>query len=787
MATLNTRDPVQGLIDYVKDVKPYHTKILEVWVEYIYNDAVDGTVDDAMRMVIDIAFDRRDKFCRYGFDTQPWNELLSGLTFEETIPGTIEYNNGQEVARSTVYKLYFDYMLADWKWLEGQGPQPIISTDPSTDFYLLSFPELFESARLYFGEIANSYTFWYEPSTQKLYKRFGNEWHEQSAFASTVAPPYPVEQDLWMNTALDSLYVYLGGEWEIIYDLHISYAVPKTGPKYPVDWMSNWDAPECLPPFGENVAYTYVEDKLEFTHGSEIFLMDRIRGMVFDPTGENNTLSPVPGPFTQRTEYPIKYRTTITQDPSGRFHVQRQEVSIITEPDNPDIVNNPWTIHLDGMEFEGFGLDRQRKGVRLNEFLVWRFKSESEGMQLMPDDIINRDTFGFRVDNGQLVAERITTTGREDIDCPFNDGQVVYFTSNDDLPAYNLLTQDSRRPIPLQRYVPYRIVKIDDRHFSVALLRLKAKYDPQTGERDPTTDVGRNGYKTPGNAVYEIDSTLMGSSPYLNFVTPGHGQMFFGVGHPVPFIESRQMLGTETIRGRFTEGITYTSDTSLGIRLVSIADVLIGYQDGDTIENGFVIEGGYKFLPGESVRVVNSADSTNDGDWTVTKAKVWNNYWAGWNEDGTPIPAPPPPWWNELKMGEWPLPVPRSSGAFNDYIFYSVTTIGVAGPPPSTTFPHGSLAVNFFSFGEPTLAPNTAITSVSDVLRFGSYVLTERLDGTWEMVPEIGVPGISIDLKDDITVRIQETFAPNDYGAPTIGSFDVHYYDIASYDGGVKE
>lgn len=1113
MATLNTRDPVQGLIDYVKDVKPFHTKILEVWVEYIYTDAVNGVVHDAMKMVVDIALDRREKFCKYGFDTQPWNDLLSGITFEETVPGDIEYNNGQTISKAIAYRLYFDYMQWNWKWIEGIGPQPIISSDPDSYFFYLSFPEILTVCKEYFAEIANSYQYWYEPSSQKLYKKLGNDWHEQSAYISTVHPPYPIEQDLWVSTSDDLLYVYLGGSWEEIYDVNFSYSTPKTGPKYPIDWLSNWDTPSCLPPFGENVAYTFVYDKLEFTHGSELFLLDKIRGMVFDPTGENNTLSNTPGEFTQRTEYPIKYRTSITQDPSGRFKIERAEVSILTEPGNPEIIGNPYTVYLDGMELEGFGLDRQRKGVRLNEFLVWRFKSETEGVQLMADDIINRDTFGYRVENGQLIAQKVishatqhelgtptatsgvsfvnpdvievpddvttfdvvvplnadthlerpeiigvtvggdsiiqvtrddllileltlnngtsetvvdvflptttaigdvvkitfdntmafTTTvvdsgilaagkittqlpmavdgisvevsaelvrsgtrlyngyatvaiadgvafaasydrtagsieggaatftidtnsptmtpiqrttlfsttengntvpspqfvftdtnggqvavtshsewmsipplvtqfvaettitppyrgpvrplelivdgtaflpvitlldeqhnittdpkavahhhykftitianprlyafsvldrrtpGRQDIDCPFNDGQVVYFTSSDDLPAYNLLTQESRRNVPLQRYVPYRIVKIDDRHFSVAILRLREKYDHQTGQRIPSTDLSHNGYKTTGNSMYEIDTQLMGQSPYLNFVTSGHGEMFFGIGHPVPFIEQRGAY-SDGMSGRFREGLSSTTETFLGSKFVEIMDVLIAYNDGQAVRNGFVLEGDFPLQPNEIIRVANSSDSLNDGAWTVSGAKAWTNRWTGFTDNGTPIESTQPVWWNDIKMGEWPTPVKRPQkeideliqlgqyeDEYSEYYYYTVTTVGVSGVSPSTLYPHGAVVFDYYAFGEPSLAPNVASTVVSDKLQFGSFVLTQMPGGEWEMVPEPGVPGMSIDLKESINVQIQEQFAPNGYGIPTVGSYDIHYYDIHSYGGGVVE
>lgn len=46
MAILKTLDPVQGLVDYVLDIKPYHTKIVEVLVEYVHAEAVDVTIID---------------------------------------------------------------------------------------------------------------------------------------------------------------------------------------------------------------------------------------------------------------------------------------------------------------------------------------------------------------------------------------------------------------------------------------------------------------------------------------------------------------------------------------------------------------------------------------------------------------------------------------------------------------------------------------------------------------------------------------------------------------------
>ena len=45
--TLSTIDPAEGLIQYVQTVKPYHTKVLEVLVEYVYTENLAVTIDDS--------------------------------------------------------------------------------------------------------------------------------------------------------------------------------------------------------------------------------------------------------------------------------------------------------------------------------------------------------------------------------------------------------------------------------------------------------------------------------------------------------------------------------------------------------------------------------------------------------------------------------------------------------------------------------------------------------------------------------------------------------------------
>lgn len=54
--SLKLLDPVQGLVDFVLDIKPYHTKIVEVLIEYVYNEFVDVTILDDLHTKIDLFY-----------------------------------------------------------------------------------------------------------------------------------------------------------------------------------------------------------------------------------------------------------------------------------------------------------------------------------------------------------------------------------------------------------------------------------------------------------------------------------------------------------------------------------------------------------------------------------------------------------------------------------------------------------------------------------------------------------------------------------------------------------
>lgn len=54
---VNTLDPVAGLVSYVEANKPYHTKIIEVLVEYIHTDCIDVTITEDFELSLGVPAD----------------------------------------------------------------------------------------------------------------------------------------------------------------------------------------------------------------------------------------------------------------------------------------------------------------------------------------------------------------------------------------------------------------------------------------------------------------------------------------------------------------------------------------------------------------------------------------------------------------------------------------------------------------------------------------------------------------------------------------------------------
>ena len=72
---LRVLDPVEGLIDYINVVKPFHSKIVEVLVEYVYDQPIEVTLHELFALDIVTGWPQAIAFataCQGGFSAVPW-------------------------------------------------------------------------------------------------------------------------------------------------------------------------------------------------------------------------------------------------------------------------------------------------------------------------------------------------------------------------------------------------------------------------------------------------------------------------------------------------------------------------------------------------------------------------------------------------------------------------------------------------------------------------------------------------------------------------------------------
>lgn len=89
-----TLDTVQGLVDYVENIKPYHSKILEVLEERIHTDVMSVVMTDNLEMCMNIGFPTLNSL--YSYDISGINTTLNVVTvFGNTVGSIFE---GQRIS-----------------------------------------------------------------------------------------------------------------------------------------------------------------------------------------------------------------------------------------------------------------------------------------------------------------------------------------------------------------------------------------------------------------------------------------------------------------------------------------------------------------------------------------------------------------------------------------------------------------------------------------------------------------------------------------------------------------
>ena len=67
---LSSIDPVQGLIDFTNDIKPYHSKIVEILIEYVGQEFIDATVFEDYSWEIELIYEHDNIFpCSDGYSS----------------------------------------------------------------------------------------------------------------------------------------------------------------------------------------------------------------------------------------------------------------------------------------------------------------------------------------------------------------------------------------------------------------------------------------------------------------------------------------------------------------------------------------------------------------------------------------------------------------------------------------------------------------------------------------------------------------------------------------------
>jgi hypothetical protein len=88
------KDPIAALISFVKDIKPYHTKIIEVLEDYIYTDLMFVSFKETFSMTGTLEFGTTDEttHCPAGWGIPPWGAPYS-ISLEATVVGNITVNS----------------------------------------------------------------------------------------------------------------------------------------------------------------------------------------------------------------------------------------------------------------------------------------------------------------------------------------------------------------------------------------------------------------------------------------------------------------------------------------------------------------------------------------------------------------------------------------------------------------------------------------------------------------------------------------------------------------------
>lgn len=189
-------DPTKGLIDYVNTVKPYHSKILDVLVEYIYEEKVDVVVEEDWKWNLTFTT-RTDQdvvySCGYGYRWDP-----TGITTPESQPVSFIvsatgklYIDASTTVGSAIISITRNTTAHQFSMYDGV----VFTTDTTTPFISESLLDV----------IAPGQTYYVNPLTSSTFEVYANVNVTQDINGNTVISGF-VGSPIVFNTT-DNVYV----------------------------------------------------------------------------------------------------------------------------------------------------------------------------------------------------------------------------------------------------------------------------------------------------------------------------------------------------------------------------------------------------------------------------------------------------------------------------------------------------------------------------------------------------------------------------------------------------
>jgi len=288
----NQIDPVQGLVDYTLNVKPFHSKIIEVLVDYIHNDLVGVTVVDTMNFKLSVDANYTPLYCTTaGYGIGPYGDYytagqspiqfnilsINTTTNVFTVGGDfrpfVNVGNSISVRNSTTH-------------INGEWAVSSISFDAITHITTMDVSHVMGGTTdgIITSASAATYPIVRVDVTNKLFV-INSNFSSDFSVGDIISVGDSSDND--GNWLVTSVFYHLLEDTTILgveFDSMTSLVAPADG-NITVYTQSNFDLPEECPSISPNMARATFAEELDFILGDTLWFRDYINVDILEPSG----------------------------------------------------------------------------------------------------------------------------------------------------------------------------------------------------------------------------------------------------------------------------------------------------------------------------------------------------------------------------------------------------------------------------------------------------------------------------------------------------------------------